>query len=122
VIALANIALPLTNAFIGEFLMFSGIFGSEVTHYNLVFTVLAGLCIILGAVYTLNLIRKVFYGEAVTLTSQAQDLRLTEKLALVIIVGLIFWMGVYPQTVLNSTNEISDSILKLSNIRQLLTK
>ena len=122
VIALANIALPLTNAFIGEFLMFSGIFNSDVTKYNIVFTVLAGVCIILSAVYTLNLIRKVFYGDTVTLTTHAQDLKMTEKLALVIIVVLIFWMGVYPQPVLDSTNEISDSILKLSNIRQLITK
>lgn len=122
VIALANIALPLTNAFIGEFLMFSGIFGSEVTHYNIVFTVLAGLCIILAAVYTLNMIRKVFYGESVALTSNAQDLKLSEKLALGIIVLLIFWMGVYPQPILNSTKEITDSILKLSDIRHLLTK
>ena len=30
IIALANIALPLTNAFIGEFMMFNGIFGSDV--------------------------------------------------------------------------------------------
>ena len=28
-IALANIALPLTNAFVGEFLMFNGIFNSQ---------------------------------------------------------------------------------------------
>ena len=31
VIALANIALPLTNAFVGEFLMFNGIFSSRVS-------------------------------------------------------------------------------------------
>lgn len=122
IVALANIALPLTNAFVGEFLMFTGIFSSEVTKYNIVFTVLAGLCIILAAIYTLNMIRKIFYGETVTLTSAARDLQLSEKIALGIIVVLIFWMGVYPQPVLNSTNEVSESILKISDIRQLLTK
>ena len=122
IIALANIALPLTNAFVGEFLMFSGIFGSDVTKYNVWFTVLAGICIILAAIYTLNLIRKVFYGDTVALTATAQDINLNEKLALGAIVVLIFWMGVYPQPVLNITNDITDSILKISDVRHLLTK
>src|SRR5688500_1733545 len=122
IIALANIALPLTNAFIGEFLMFSGIFDSGVTKYNVWFTVLAGICIILAAIYTLNMVRKVFYGDTVALTATAQDINLNEKLALGAIVVLIFWMGVYPQPVLNITNDITDSILKISDVRHLLTK
>lgn len=122
IVALANIALPLTNAFVGEFLMFSGIFSSDVTKFGIAYTVLAGLCIILAAIYTLNMIRRIFYGESTGLINQAVDLKLSEKLALGIIVVLIFWWGVYPQPVLNSTNEITESILNLSDIRQLLTK
>jgi NADH-quinone oxidoreductase subunit M len=122
IIALANIALPLTNAFVGEFLMFTGIFGSDFTKYSLLFTVLAGLCIILAAIYTLNMIRKIFYGDTVALTATVHDIRINEKLALGIIVALIFWMGVYPQPVLDITNDISDSILKVSDVRHLLKK
>ncbi len=120
IIALANIALPLTNAFVGEFLMFTGIFGSGVTRYNVWFTVLAGVCIILAAIYTLNMVRKVFYGNTTASTAGARDITLNEKTALGVIVILIFWMGIYPQPVLNITNEISDSILKLSDVRHLL--
>ena len=65
---------------------------------------------------------KYFYGDAVARVANAQDVRLNEKLALGAIVILIFWMGVYPQSVLNITNEISDSILKISDVRHLLTK
>lgn len=123
IIALANIALPLTNAFVGEFLMFSGIFGSrDITDYNIVFTVSAGICIILAAIYILNMVRKIFYGETTALTATAQDINPKEKLALGVIVVLIFWMGVYPQPVLNITNDITDSILKISDVRHLLTK
>ena len=43
IIALANIALPLTNAFVGEFLMFNGILNSTGTKYYMWFTVLAGI-------------------------------------------------------------------------------
>jgi NADH-quinone oxidoreductase subunit M len=122
IIALANIALPLTNAFAGEFLMFNGIFSSAVTKYSLWFTAFAGISIILAAVYTLNMIRKVFYGNSNTLTAAATDIRRNEKLALGIIVLLIFWMGVYPQMMLNVTKDISDSILHKADVIHLLKK
>jgi NADH-quinone oxidoreductase subunit M len=111
IVALANIALPLTNAFPGEFLMFNGIFGSQ-TKYNVWFTVLAGLGIILGAVYTLNMIRKVFYGNTNELTAITKDISLNEKLALVIIIVIIFWLGIYPQVMLNETAASAESIYK----------
>ena len=121
-IALANIALPLTNAFVGEFLMFNGIFNSQVTQYNVWFTVLAGLSIIFAAIYTLNMIRKVFYGNLNTLTSPAQDIKGNEKLVLGIILILIFWMGIYPQSLLHVTNDITDSILNKPDILPFLKK
>jgi len=118
-VALANIALPLTNAFAGEFLMFSGILTSH-TKYYVWFTVFAGLTMVLAAVYILNMIRKVFYGNTNSLTAAAQDIEWNEKVALGIIVILIFWMGVYPQALLNVTNDISDGILNKADIFRLL--
>ena len=112
VVAFANIALPLTNAFVGEFLMFTGIFNSTATQFNVWFTVLAGLCIIFAAVYTLNMIRKTFYGETVAATAQATDLKTSEKLALVIVVALIFVFGVYPQPMLDLTESVSKSVIE----------
>ncbi|MEO7984734.1 MAG: proton-conducting transporter membrane subunit, partial [Bacteroidota bacterium] len=111
IVALANIALPLTNAFPGEFLMFNGIFSSH-THYYLWFVLMAGMGIILGAVYTLNMIRKVFYGTTNELTAATKDISWNEKLALAIIVVIIFWLGVYPQCMLNETTVVTESILK----------
>ncbi len=111
IVALANIALPLTNSFPGEFLIFNGIFSSQ-TKYNVWFIVLAGMGIILGAVYTLNMIRKVFYGNMNELTASAQDIKWNEKLALSIIVLIIFVLGVYPQFMLNETSAVSETIFK----------
>ncbi len=110
IVALANIALPLTNAFPGEFLMFNGIFSSQ-TNYYLWFTVLGGLGTILGAVYTLNMIRRVFYGNTNELTVSTQDIKWNEKLALGIIVLIIFCVGVYPQCMLNETTAAAKSVL-----------
>jgi NADH-quinone oxidoreductase subunit M len=116
IVAMANISLPLTNAFVGEFMMFTGIFGSAVTKYNIVFAVLAGLSIILAAVYTLNMIQKVFFGNTNSLTATTKDIRLNEKVVLAIIVVMIFAVGVYPQPLLNLTNGFVDSILKEASI------
>jgi NADH-quinone oxidoreductase subunit M len=110
IVALANIALPLTNAFPGEFLMLNGIFSSK-TNYYLWFTIMAGMGVILGAVYTLNMIRKVFYGNTNDLTSITKDIKWNEKLVLGIIVVLVFCFGIYPQQMLNETSDVVKSIL-----------
>ena len=120
IVALANISLPLTNAFVGEFMMFTGIFGSTVTKYNIVFAVLAGLSIILGAVYTLNMIQKVFYGNTNTLTETARDIFINEKLVLGVIVVLILVLGVYPQPLLNMTSSFVEGVLKEVNVTGLI--
>jgi NADH-quinone oxidoreductase subunit M len=122
VVALANIALPLTNAFPGEFLMFNGIFSSQ-TKYYVWFTVLGGIGIILSAVYTLNMIRRVFYGATNELTAATQDIRWNEKMALGIIVIIIFCLGVYPQLLLDETMDSAKTILeKFEVIRYTLPK
>ncbi|WP_212002248.1 NuoM family protein [Chitinophaga sp. HK235] len=101
IISLANIGLPLTNGFIGEFLMFSGLF-----QYNHWFMAFAGLGIILAAVYTLNMIQKVIFGEGNTLTDSTTDLQPGETLALSLIVIMIFVLGVYPQPMLDLVSKV----------------
>jgi len=111
IVALANVALPLTNAFIGEFLLFSGVYVSKATQYNVVFTVVAAITIILSAVYTLNMIQRVFFGNTNALTEKAKDIRLNEKVVLAVIVVLIVVIGVYPKPMLNLTKETVDLII-----------
>lgn len=106
VIALANIALPLTNAFVGEFMMFNGLF-----KFNMWYTVVAGLSIILAAVYTLNMVQKVFYGETNGVTANMQDISLNEKLVLALLVVFIFLLGVYPQPVLDITKDTMTALI-----------
>lgn len=95
IIALANIALPLTNAFVGEFLMFNGLFT-----YSIIAAAIAGIGIILAAVYTLNMIQKVFYGEQSAVVVKALDINITVKIALIIIVVLILVFGMYAKPLL----------------------
>lgn len=106
VIALANIALPLTNAFVGEFMMFSGLF-----KFNIIYTAVALLSIILAAVYTLNMVQKVFYGEANAVTNTIQEISLNQKLVLSVLVVFIFLFGVFPQPLLDLTKDTVMTIL-----------
>ena len=111
IIVLANIALPLTNAFIGEFLMFTGVYTSRVTNYNVVFTATAGLTVILAAVYMLNMVQKVFYGPANALTVKAMDVRFFEKCLLTVVVLIILVFGVYPQPLIRLTQDSVDLLM-----------
>ncbi|HEX4852010.1 MAG TPA: NADH-quinone oxidoreductase subunit M, partial [Puia sp.] len=117
IVALANIALPLTNAFIGEFMMFNGIYASTATKYNVVFTASAAVTIILSAVYMLNMIQRVFYGNTNALTAQTKDIKLNEKIILGVIVILIVAVGVYPQPVFELTKHTVDAILQKMNYK-----
>lgn len=110
IVALANIALPLTNGFIGEFMMFTGLY-----QYNPWYAVVAGISIIFAAVYTLGMIQKVFYGELNTAV-KVVDLKLMQWLALALIVAMIFVAGVYPKPFLQlgeaATQVIATTVTK----------
>lgn len=109
IIALANIALPLTNGFIGEFMLFNGLFASA-SQYHVTFMVIAGLGIILGAVYTLNMVQRTAYGDAVAMKAGG-DITRNEYIGLAIIIGLIIFLGVYPKPLLDMTAGVTNMVL-----------
>jgi NADH-quinone oxidoreductase subunit M len=96
IIVLGTVALPLTNGFVGEFLLLKGVF-----NYNIWFAAVAGLTIIFGAVYMLRMYKNVMQGEANELTALFADISGSEKLVLGIICVLIIGIGVYPQPILH---------------------
>ena len=110
IISLANIALPLTNGFVGEFMLFNGLFQGT-SPYHITFMVVAGLGIIFGAVYTLNMVQKTAYGNATEMVI-AKDLSANEYLGLAIIIALILFLGVYPQPLLDMTSGVTSMLVK----------
>jgi NADH-quinone oxidoreductase subunit M len=95
IILLANVALPLTNSFVGEFLILLGVF-----QFNKIIAIIAGLSIILGAVYMLRMYQKIMYGEKSAATAEFADLTTSEVMLFVPIIVSIFLVGVYPSFVL----------------------
>lgn len=100
VMALANIALPLTNAFVGEFLMFNGLF-----RYNIWMAAVAGISVILAAVYSLNMVQKILYGNTMPVTANATDIGIHTQWVLAAMVVIVIAMGVYPQPMINLTKD-----------------
>lgn len=100
VISFANIALPLTNGFIGEFMLFTGIFQSA-SQYHMIFMAVAGLGIILGAVYTLSMVQKVAYGTNNSGVLAVAKMSGAEWTAVAILIAFIIALGVFPQPLLD---------------------
>lgn len=96
IIVLGTVALPLTNGFIGEFLLLNGVYQA-----SLAFAIFAGLTIILGAVYMLRMYKNVMQGPTNALTATFTDIHGSEKAVLIVICVLIIGIGVYPQPLLH---------------------
>ncbi len=116
IIVLGTVALPLTNGFIGEFLLLYGVY-----QYNIWLSAVAGLTIILGAVYMLRMYKKVMHGETNTLTATFTDISGSEKLVLVIICVLIIFLGVYPQSILHLSEASVRALVEQVNHKMLTT-
>ena len=98
IVTLSSIAVPLTNGFVGEFMILLGTFMAQP-----VIAAFAASGVLLGAVYMLWMFKKVFFGQAGELVKDQhhhplKDLSYREILVLAPLVILIFWMGVYPKS------------------------
>ncbi len=99
VFTLANVGLPGTSGFVGEFLTLIGVF-----QVNTWVAVLATTGVILSACYALWLYRRVIFGvlEKSSLAG-ILDLSLREKVILAPLVALTIFFGVYPKPIMQVT-------------------
>lgn len=104
---LSSIAVPLTNGFIGEFLILLGTFQTHKTIGSI-----AALGVIFGAVYMLWMFKKVFFGKPGGVVADdshpLKDLSLREILVLTPLTILVFWMGICP----NDFLKVSEASVK----------
>lgn len=102
IVTLSSIAVPMTNGFVGEFLILLGGFQA-----NKAFGSLAVVGVVLGAVYMLWMFKRVFFGEAGPLVKDEHhplhDVGIREFVVMVPLVILIFWMGLMPEPFLKYT-------------------
>ena len=94
----SNISFPGTSGFIGEMLILMGIFNG-----NIFSTIIATLGTILGAVYSIWLYNRIFFGQLdCSLIKRYSDMNRREFFILLPFIVLIVIMGIYPSAFLNA--------------------
>jgi len=107
VFTMANVGLPGTSGFVGEFLTLMGIFQA-----NTWFAAIATLGVILSAAYALWLYRRVIFGVLEKESLKAMlDLSGREKAILYPLIVLTIFFGVYPSPVFDVTAASVDALL-----------
>jgi NADH-quinone oxidoreductase subunit M len=108
IVMLSSIGLPLTNGFVGEFLILLGAFAAN--HWYATF---AATGVILGACYMLWMYQRVIFGKVTNPENEKlTDITGREKFTLIPLVILIFWIGIYPSPFLT---RIEPAISELLN-------
>ncbi|MBL0070628.1 MAG: NADH-quinone oxidoreductase subunit M [Bacteroidetes bacterium] len=111
IILLGSVALPLTNGFVGEFMLLNGVF-----QYSGWLALFAGLTVIFGAVYMLRAYQRIMLGEAGEASKSFRALTSNEKILLYIIVALVIVNGVYPKPLLDIAGPSLSAILAKAGV------
>jgi NADH-quinone oxidoreductase subunit M len=109
--ALANSGLPGTSGFIGEFMVILASFKA-----NVWYAFLAGTILVLGAAYTLWLVKRVIYGEVGNdKVAALKDLNGREALVLGALAAAVLLVGIWPAPLLDvmraSTQHLAEQLL-----------
>jgi len=112
IVTMSSIGLPTTNGFVGEFMILSGSMKEGLPIYpgfgatswpvlTVAGTVLAATGVVLGAVYMLTVVRKVFFGPQNPETCEGlQDMSLREVLVASPLIAFVFIIGLFPNAFL----------------------
>jgi NADH-quinone oxidoreductase subunit M len=105
---LANVGLPGTSGFVGEFLTLLGTF-----QQNTGVAFFAAFGVILSAAYALYLYRRVIFGTCVKAELLAlPDLSGRERLVLFPLAALVLYYGVHPQPIIDASAPAVEALLK----------
>jgi NADH-quinone oxidoreductase subunit M len=109
--ALANAGLPGTSGFVGEFMVVLASFKA-----NVWYAFLAGTTLVLGAAYTLWLVKRVIFGEVANdKVAALKDLNGREFLVLGLLAATVILFGLWPAPLLDvmraSTDHLAQQLL-----------
>jgi len=104
---MANSGLPGTSGFVGEFMVILAAF-----HANFWYAFLAGLTLILGAAYSLWLVKRVIFGEVISKeVAKLEDINAREALVLGTIAVAVLALGLWPEPLVNLMHVSVDQLL-----------
>ena len=108
ILVLASVALPSTFNFVGEFTVLYSL-----SQINIWFAILGGTTIILGAYYMLKMFQHAMLGE--TNSKAFTDVTVNEGITLVLIIGVLFFFGMYPKPITDLVTPSLEEILRVIN-------
>jgi NADH-quinone oxidoreductase subunit M len=121
---LASIGLPGTGGFIGELMVLAGTFTAwRAFEWPRLFSLIAGTGVVLGAVYMLQLVRRMFFGPIVHPENERlKDVGLRNGVPLAILAALVFAVGVYPKPLLKRIEPAAALFVQEVRAKQRLGK
>lgn len=113
--AMANVGLPGTSGFVGEFMVIIASFKA-----NFWFAFLAATILILGAAYTLWMIKRVIYGEVANENvAELHDLHRREFIVLGVLAIAVLTVGLWPAPLIDMMSVSIDRLVDLAKLSKL---
>jgi NADH-quinone oxidoreductase subunit M len=115
IVTMSSIAVPMTNGFIGEFLILLGAY-----QYSPAVAAISVSGVVLGAAYMLWMVKRVFFGPKGQLVLESEkdahhalhDLSVRELAVLAPMLVMIFWMGLFPNHFMDYSKVSVDYLIK----------
>lgn len=115
IFALANAGLPGTSGFVGEFMVILASFNA-----NVWYALLAALTLILGAAYTLWMIKRVVFGAVANeQVAKLTDLNHREFICLFVLTLLVLWLGLWPAPLIEIMDASVTHLLQQAQLTNL---
>ncbi|MFQ5610020.1 MAG: proton-conducting transporter membrane subunit, partial [Woeseiaceae bacterium] len=106
--AMANAGLPGTSGFVGEFMVIIASFKA-----NFWFAFFAATTLILGAAYTLWMVKRVIYGDVANdNVAELKDLNRREFVVLAVLAVAVLAVGVYPAPLIDIMNVTIEQLVE----------
>lgn len=113
--AMANSGLPGTSGFVGEFMVIIASFDASVWY-----AALAAMTLILGAAYSLWLVKRVVFGEVISdSVSALQDVTKREFFILMSLAVLVIVVGVWPALLVEYLQPSLEQVLRLALVTKV---
>ncbi len=105
--AMANAGLPGTSGFVGEFMVILATFKA-----NFWFAFLAASTLILGAAYTLWMVKRVIFGDIANDNVAAlTDINKREKIMLGLLAAMVLFFGLWPQPMVDMMHATIENLV-----------
>ncbi len=113
--ALANAGMPGTSGFVGEFMVIMSAFKA-----NFWYAFFAGLTLVLGAAYTLWMVKRVIFGKVANpQVAELKDLNMRETLVLGSLAFFVLLIGVWPAPLIEVMSASVEHLLNHVTVSKL---